>query len=144
MEKKQLIVANVGPLKTEKVRSDKKESLKYFMLGTFDAGNPLASAQRKISQRHDANGKAVWKNGIDLHMVYTSMLGKPVDGAIVRGDVKPYPIGEGDKAREVSHYTCVVFANETFEQVAKEQGHEMPNAQMKAPVEPKAQQELIP
>lgn len=136
---KQLIVANVGQLKTEKARKDGKEPRKYFNLSLFDANNPLASASRVIFQRHDAQGKAVWKNGIDLHMVYSNMLGKPVSGAIVRGAVKPYKIGE----RTVDNYTCVVFDNETFDMIAKQQGHELAGAQMQAPVEVAPQEELI-
>lgn len=124
----EVIIATVGLLKEEKPRKDGKQSRKFFSLGVFDAKNPLASATRNVFQRHDAEGKAMWKNGIDLHMVYSSLLGKPVNGAVVRGEVKPYKIGE----REVTHYTGVVFTNETFEQVAKENGHEMLGATIKA------------
>ncbi len=135
---KQLIVSAVGALKTEKPRKDGKGRRQYFILSVFDANNPLASASRIIFQKHDAQGKAMWKNGVDLHMVYTSMLGKPVDGQIVRGAVKPYKIQD----KTVDNYTCAVFSNETFEVVAKEQGHELANATMQA-VEVAPQEELI-
>ncbi len=107
-------------IRTEKVRTDGKESRKFYVATFQDAINPFAKpAKRTIFQSHDAEGKALWVTG-DPSLV---TIGMQIPGEIKTMAVTPYDITIGEEVRSVSSYTAPVFSNELLETVFKNAGH---------------------
>jgi hypothetical protein len=109
-------------IRTEKVRTDGKESRKFYVATFQDALNPFAKpAKRTIFQSHDAEGKASWITG-NPELV---KLGMEIPGEIKTMAVEAYEITIGDEVRTVSSYTAPVFSNELLETVFKNAGHKL-------------------
>lgn len=118
IESTKLQVLSVGPIKTEKERTDLKESRSYFLLTVGVDGDILGSegkAKRNIFQEHNAEGKASWDIVIDAVKP-----GITLKGQIIDFEVQPYfiPSETGDviengvKGRYVSNYPMFVLERE--------------------------------
>lgn len=115
-----LKVTAKSAVRTEKVRTDGKESRKFYVVTFQDATNPFAKpAKRTIFQSHDTEGKASWITG-DPSLVTIGML---IPGEIKTMAVAPYDITIGEEVKSVSSYTAPVLGNELLETVFKNAGH---------------------
>lgn len=120
-----LVLVSMSALSTEKPRSDKKVSRKFYTAVFADPSNPFAKKhQRNFFQDHldEAGTVAGWKSG-DPSIV-AGFVGKQIPGEIVNCTVKPYQIGD----RTVTSYSTVVLGNETLERVLKLNNKELVSA----------------
>lgn len=124
-----LTLVSISAISTEKPRSDKKVSRKFYTAYFADPANPFArKQQRNFFQDHlDEEGTvAGWKTG-DPEIV-KGFIGKQIPGEIVNCTVKPYQIGD----RTVTSYTTVVLGGENLTKVLKQNNKELVAAEVAA------------
>ena len=103
-----LLLESISEVKTQKVRSDGKVSLKYYTGYFRDVENPFTGrGQRNFTQNHSADGKsAFWKELCPESAV--KMIGKEFAGDIIKGETLPYDIN----GRKATSYTALVLKGE--------------------------------
>jgi hypothetical protein len=98
-----------------------KDGRLYFVAFFSNPSNPFAGEiRRNIFQQLDSQGNAYWKTDRSELVV-----GRDYEGSIITSNVEPYVIND----REVSTYTCVVFAHENLETVLRNNKHTLATAQ---------------
>ena len=113
-------VTSISELKTENRTKDQKANRQFYTIKGFDVENPLTgNIQRNFFQAHSADGKSAFWKGADYSQA-KGLVGQEIVGDIVRGEVKPYDIN----GRLATSFTCLVLKGETFEMIAKQNGHE--------------------
>lgn len=136
-----LKVHSVSAVKTEKERKDGKKSRDFITVNLADASNPFSVKlyTRNIFQRQLKDGSNSW--GAMNPLAVKALEGTLIDGKVATANVEPYIIkGETpDKDRTVSLYTTVLFAGETIESVARQQGHKMAAAALTPAIEEEIQ-----
>lgn len=122
-----LKVHSVSAVKTEKERKDNKKSREFLTVALADASNPFSPKVyiRNIFQRTLKSGDNSW--GAMNPLALKQLEGTMIEGKVATVNVEPYII-KGDKPendRTVSTFTTILFAGETIESVARQQGHKM-------------------
>ena len=126
-----LMLEAISEVKTQKVRSDGKVSLKYYTAYFRDVENPFTGrGQRNFTQNHTADGKSgFWK---DLAPEAAAQrIGKEFTGNIVRGETLPYDID----GRKATSYTCVVLKGEDTATIFAKAGKVLVEAQKELQLE---------
>jgi len=116
-----LLLESISEVKTQKVRSDGKVSLKYYTGYFRDVENPFTGrGQRNFTQNHSADGKsAFWKELCPESAV--KMIGKEFAGDIIRGETLPYDTAivlKGENAGVIFAKAGKILVTESAQQPA--------------------------
>jgi hypothetical protein len=116
-----LVLKTIGEIKTEKVRTDGKNSRNYYSIEVMDNSNPFApTVKRVIWQNHNADGTCAWKGG-DPEVV-GKFVNKSIPAEIVSRNIEPQQVTIDGRDVTVTKFTTIVFAHETVESVFKAAG----------------------